>query len=86
MVDGFPTGAWKRLEAIEKAIRFRHPRTVVITVPTPIGVDRTPETEAALVEIKRQHAVSDDDLVIEIANFTDDPEQLPQLVSISSQF
>ena len=88
MADGFPTGAWKRLEALEKAVRFRHPRIIVITVPTPIGAsdDRTPETEAALTEIKRQHAVSGEDLVVQIANFTDDLEQLPQLVSISSQF
>ena len=89
MVNGFPTAVWKRLEALERAVRFRGPRLVVIRVPTPIGAmdERTAETEAALVELKRRHGVSDvDDLVVEIANFTDDPEQLPQLVSVSSQF
>ncbi len=88
MADGFPTGAWKRLEALEKAVRFRHPRIIVITVPTPIGAsdDRTPETEAALAELKRQHAVTDDDLLICVANYSDDPELLPRLVSITSQF
>jgi len=78
----------KRLEQLERAIRFKQPRIIVITVPTPIGAsdDRTPETEAALTEIKRQHVVTDDDLVVHIANYSDDPELLPQLVSITSQF
>jgi len=89
VVNGFPTAVWKRLEALERAVRFRGPRMVVITVPTvPDGTGaRTPETETALIEIKRQHGVSDaDDLVVEIANYSesDDPEALPQLVSITS--
>jgi len=88
VVNGFPTQIWKRLEALEKAVRFRGPRMVVITVPTvPDGTGaRTPETETALIEIRRQHGVSDaDDLVIEVARYGDDPESLPQLVSMTSQ-
>jgi hypothetical protein len=87
MVNGFPTAVWKRLEALERAVRFRGPRMVVLTVPTGDDGARTPETETALIEIKRQHGVSDaDDLVIEVARYGDDPESLPQLVSVSSQF
>ena len=75
----------KRLELLERAIRFRHPRTIVFVVPTCVGTGLvTPETEAALTEIKRQHAVTDDDLVVHIANFSDDPELLPELVNITS--
>jgi len=85
MVNGFPTAVWKRLEALERAVRFRGPRMVVLTVPTGDDGVRTPETETALIEIKRQHGVSDaDDLVVEIAHYGDEPEALPQLVSITS--
>jgi hypothetical protein len=85
MVDGFPTAVWRRIEALEKAIRLRHPRYIVITVPTDASTGKpTAEGEAALAELKRQHVVSDDDLVVQIANYSDDPEQLPQLVSITS--
>jgi hypothetical protein len=86
MVNGFPTAVWKRLEALERAVRFRGPRMVVLTVPTGDDGVRTPETETALIEIKRQHGVNADDLVVEIANYSDsdDPEALPQLVSITS--
>jgi hypothetical protein len=86
VVNGFTTTVWKRLEALEKAVRFRHPRMIVLTVPTGDDGVRTPETETALAEIKRQHAIMDDDLVVEVANYTDDPAQLPQLVSITQQF
>jgi hypothetical protein len=79
-VSGF-AALGKRLELLERAIRFRHPRTIVFVVDTGVA---TPETEAALAEIKRQHVVTDDDLVVHIANYSDDPEQLPQLVSITS--
>jgi len=59
---------------------------VVLTVPASDDGARTPETETALIEIKRQHGVSDaDDLVIEVARYGDDPESLPQLVSMTSQ-
>jgi hypothetical protein len=74
----------KRLEQLERTIRFKQPRLVVITVPTCLGTGVAADTEAALAEIKRQHAVTDDDLVVQIANYSDDPEQLPQLVSITS--
>ena len=86
MVNGFPTAVWKRLEALERAVRFRGPRMVVLTVPTGDDGVRTPETETALIEIKRQHGVNADDLVVEIANYSDgaDPELLPRLVSITS--
>ena len=86
MVNGFPTAVWKRLEALERAVRFRGLRMVVITVPTvPDGTGaRTPETETALIEIKRQHGVNADDLVVEIASYGADPELLPRLVSITS--
>jgi hypothetical protein len=83
-VSGF-SALGKRLEHLERAIRFKHPRTIVFVVPTPVGTGVvTPETEAALAEIKRQHAVTDDDLVVHIANYGDDPEELPQLVSVTS--
>ena len=83
MVNGFPTQIWKRLEALEKAVRFRGPRLAVFMVPT--GDDGvTAETEEALTALKRQHGVSDaDDFVIQVANYTDEPD-LPQLVSITS--
>jgi hypothetical protein len=84
MVNGFPTAVWKRLEALERAVRFRGPRMVVLTVPTGDDGVRTPETETALIEIKRQHGVNADDLVVEIASYGADPELLPQLVSITS--
>jgi hypothetical protein len=74
----------RRLEDLEKAIRFREPRLVVFTVPTGDDGVRTPETETALIEIKRQHGVTDDDLVVEVANYGAHPEALPQLVSITS--
>jgi hypothetical protein len=84
VVNGFPTAVWKRLEALERAVRFRGPRMVVLTVPT--GADGvTAETEEALTALKRQHGVSDaDDLVIQIAHYGDDLEALPRLVSITS--
>jgi hypothetical protein len=83
VVNGFPTQIWKRLEALEKAVRFRGPRLAVFTVPT--GDDGvTAETEEALTALKRQHGVSDaNDFVIQVANYTDEPD-LPQLVSITS--
>jgi hypothetical protein len=84
MVNGFPTAVWKRLEALERAVRFRGPRMVVLTVPTGDDGVRTPETETALIEIKRQHGVNADDLVVEIASYGADPESLPRLVSITS--
>ena len=83
MVNGFPTAVWKRLEALERAVRFRGPRMVVLTVPT--GADGvTAETEEALTALKRQHGVNADDLVVEIASYGADPELLPRLVSITS--
>ena len=84
MVNGFPTAVWKRLEALERAVRFRGPRMVVLMVPTGDDGVRTPETETALIEIKRQHGVNADDLVVEIASYGADPELLPRLVSITS--
>ena len=76
----------KRLEQLERAIRFRHPRLIVLTVPTCLGTGVAADTEAALAEIKRQHAVTDDDLVVHIANYGSGPEQVPQLVSVTQQF
>jgi hypothetical protein len=74
VVNGFPTAVWKRIEALEKAIRFRAPRIVVVSVPSNIS-------DAALAELERQHAITDSDLLVCIKNFTDDTTQSPQLVS-----
>jgi hypothetical protein len=82
VVNGFPTAVWKRIEALEKAIRFRHPRMIVLTVPTDASTGKpSAEIDAAVAAIHQQLAVTDDDLVVHVANYTDDPEQLPQLVS-----
>jgi hypothetical protein len=40
----------------------------------------------AVAELKQQHAVTDDDLLVCIANYGSGPEQVPQLVSITQQF
>ena len=72
----------KRLEDLEKAIRFREPRIVVVSMATSIEADGVhPRVEAALAERKRQLALSDDDTLVCVKNFfmTDDEiEQLPE--------
>lgn len=75
----------KRLEQLERAIRFKEPRIFVITVPTHIGANGsvTADTEVALTALKQKYAVTDEDLVVQIANYTDDPEQAPHLVSVT---
>jgi hypothetical protein len=75
----------KRLEQLERAIRFRSPRIIVITVPTDASTGKpSAETEAATAELHRLHAVTDDDLVVHVANYSDDVAP-PQLVSIQQQ-
>jgi hypothetical protein len=80
----------KRLEQLEHTMRFRHPRIIVLTVPTDASTGkRSAETEAAVVELHQQLGVTDDDLVVHIANFSG-PEQFaslnaPQLVSVTQQ-
>ena len=86
MVNGFPAQIWKRLEAIEAAIRFREPRLLITVVPVYASTGAiTAEGEAMLIEYKRRHAVTDDDLVVLVSNYVDDdPEESPQLACISS--
>jgi hypothetical protein len=52
------------------------------------GEDRDDRDQAmtAVAELKQQHAVTDDDLLVCIANYGSGPEQVPQLVSITQQF
>jgi len=82
----------KRLEQLEQTIRFRHPRIIVLTVPTDASTGKpTAETEAAVVELHQQLAVTDADLVVHVANFSNGPEEYaslnaPQLVSVTQQY
>jgi len=86
MVNGFPTQIWKRLEALEKAVLIKEPRLLVTTVPVSATTGAiTAEGEVTLAEYKRRHAVNDDDLLVLVSNYVDDdPEEPPQLVSITS--
>jgi len=80
MVNGFPTQVWKRLEQLERAIRLREPRTVVVSVATSIEADGVhPRVEAALAECKRQLALSDDDTLVCIKNFFMTDDEIEQL-------
>jgi hypothetical protein len=75
----------KRLSQLEAAIRFRSPRIVVLTLPVDATGTLSAETEAAVAELHQQLAVTDDDLVVHIANYGAGPEQLPQLVNVTQQ-
>ena len=81
----------KRLEQLEQTIRFRHPRIIVLTVPTDASTGKpTAETEAAVVELHQQLGVTDSDLVVHVANYSSEPEQFatlnaPLLASITQQ-
>ena len=76
----------KRLELLEQTIRFRHPRIIVLTVPTGASTGkRSAETDAAVAEFHRELGVTVSDLVAHVANYSDGPEQLPQLVSVTQQ-
>ena len=79
----------KRLELLEQTIRFRHPRMIVLTVPTDASTGKpTAETDVAVAELHEQLGVTDSDLVVHVANYCDDVEQpqQPQLVSITQQY
>ena len=81
----------KRLEQLEQTIRFRHPRIIVLTVPTDASTGKpTAETEAAVNELHQQLGVTDSDLVVHVANYSSEPEQFaslnaPLLASITQQ-
>ena len=76
----------KRLEQLEQTIRFRHPRIIVLTVPTDASTGKpTAETDALVAELQEQLGVTDSDLVVHVANYSSEPEQLPQLVSVQQQ-
>ena len=69
----------KRLEDLEKAIRFREPRIVVVSMATSIEADGVhPRVEAALAECKRQLALSDDDTIKNFYVTAEEIEQLPE--------
>jgi|SoiMethySBSTD1v2_1073268.scaffolds.fasta_scaffold107250_3 hypothetical protein len=69
----------KRLEDLEKAIRFREPRIVVVSMATSIEADGVhPRVEAALAECKRQLALSDDDTIKNFYMTAEEIEQLPE--------
>jgi len=69
----------KRLEDLEKAIRFREPRIVVVSMATSIEADGVhPRVEAALAECKRQIALSDDDTIKNFYMTAEEIEQLPE--------
>jgi len=73
------------LEDLEKAIKFRHPRMIVVKIATDAATGKhTADGEAALAALKQQHAVTDDDLLVVIADYSDGGEQ-SQLVSITQQ-
>ena len=55
----------KRLEALERSISFRRRRCIVVTVPTGKDGTTTEQTEAAVAELQREHAVTDADLVVQ---------------------
>jgi hypothetical protein len=67
----------KRLEALERSISFRRPRCIVVTVPIRNDGTTTAETEAAIADLKREHAVTNADLVVHVARYcTDEPPRL----------
>jgi hypothetical protein len=68
----------RHLEDLEKA-KFRHPRMIVVKIATDAA-----DGEAALAALKQRHAVTDDDLLVVIADYSDGGEQ-SQLVSITQQ-
>jgi hypothetical protein len=75
----------RRLKDLEKAIKFRHPRMIVVKIATDAATGKhTADGEAALAALKQQHAVTDDDLLVVIADYSDGGEQ-SQLVSITQQ-
>ena len=86
MVNGFSAQILKRLQAIENAILIKEPRLLVTAVPVCASTGAiTAEGEVTLAEYKRRHAVNDDDLLVLVSNYVDDdPEEPPQLVSITS--
>ena len=71
----------RHLEDLEKAIKFRHPRMIVVKIATDAA---TGKHTADLAALKQQHAVTDDDLLVVIADYSDGGEQ-SQLVSITQQ-
>ena len=62
-------GFMRRLEALERSISFRQPRCIVVTVPTSTEGVVTAETEAAIGELKREHEVTDADLVVHVSRY-----------------
>jgi hypothetical protein len=78
------------LELLEQTIRFRHPRIIVLTVPTDASTGKpTAETATAVAELHQQLGVNDDDLVVHVANFSGHEQfaslNAPQLVSVTQQ-
>ena len=80
----------KRLEQLEQTIRFRHPRIIVLTVPTDASTGKPTAETDAVVELHQQLGVTDSDLVVHVANYSSEPEQFaslnaPLLASITQQ-
>lgn len=68
---------WKRLEAIEKAIKLRPARQVMVLV------DGHQEDQSAADEIVKELGASPDDLVIYLRQFGGDDPDLPRLLSVT---
>ena len=84
-----PAGFAKRLEDLGAAIKFRHARTIVVSVPTqltpvPHSVEMTaavmPETRRAVDALLETLLVGEQDLVIEVSKYTG---EVPELISLT---
>ena len=76
----------KRLEQLEKVIRVKQPRLIVITVPTDASTGLVSAEHGDVAELHRELAVTDTDLVVHIASYCSDNLEQPQLVSITQQY
>jgi hypothetical protein len=59
----------RRLEDLERAIRFREPRNLVVVVPVDDTGKTSAETDAKVDELHQRLAVHDDDLVVHVKHY-----------------
>jgi hypothetical protein len=59
----------RRLEDLERAIRFREPRHIVLMVPVDDTGKTSAETDAKVAELHQRLAVHDDDLVVHVKHY-----------------